>query len=85
VALEPIVDEAAVLVEKKAQSAAAPAQSLVGRLRQICADHSIGCPLGYVRWARAMQFRWPTRDNGRKQAGWAFLASALQACAPSAR
>jgi DNA-binding transcriptional MerR regulator len=80
-ALEPVVDEAAMLVDKKAQPSAAPAQALVGRLRQICANHSLGNTLVYVRWARAMQFRWPTKDNARKQAAWAFLASAIEAVA----
>lgn len=73
-ALEPIVDEAAVLVEKNAQPSAASAQGLVGRLRRICADHSLGDPLVFARWARVMQFRWPAEDIERKQAGWAFLA-----------
>jgi DNA-binding transcriptional MerR regulator len=82
-ALEPVVDEAAMLVNKRAQPSAALAQALVGRLRQICADHSLGDPLVYVRWARAMQIRWPTADNAPKQAGWALLADAIKV-APSA-
>jgi DNA-binding transcriptional MerR regulator len=77
--LEPIVDEAAVLVDKKTQPSSAPAQALVGRLRQVCTDHSVGDPLVYLRWARAMQLRWPTRDDERRQAGWTFLVSAVQA------
>jgi DNA-binding transcriptional MerR regulator len=80
-ALEPIVDRAAELVGKKAQPSAAPAQALVGRLRQICADHALGDPLVYVRWARARQFRWPAEDIRRKRAGWAFLAKAIAATA----
>jgi len=67
------------LVDKKGQPSAAPAQALVGRLRQICADHSLGDPLVYVRWARATLFRWPAEDNARKQAAWAFLADAIKA------
>src|ERR1700681_4930924 len=59
-ALEPIVEEAAMLVDKKAQPPGAPAQALIARLRQICTDHSLGDPLVHARWARAMQFRWPT-------------------------
>jgi DNA-binding transcriptional MerR regulator len=82
-ALEPIADEAAVLVNRRVQLSAAPAQALVGRLRQICVAHSLGDPLVYVRWTRAMQFRWPTADNARKQAGWTFLADAIKV-APSA-
>jgi DNA-binding transcriptional MerR regulator len=78
-ALEPIVDEAAVLVDKKAQPSAAPAQTLVGRLRQICADHSLGDPLAHARWARAVQFRGPGEDDVRRRAGWAFLANAIEA------
>jgi MerR family transcriptional regulator, thiopeptide resistance regulator len=82
-ALEPLEDEAVVLVDKKAQPSGAPVQALVGRLRQICADHSLGDPLVHVRWVRAILFRWPAEDNARKQAGWAFLANAIEA-APSA-
>jgi len=78
-ALEPIADEAAALADKKAQPSAAPAQALVGRLRQICADHALGDPLVYVRWARAMQFKWPAEDIARKRAGWAFLANTIAA------
>ena len=78
-ALEPIADEAAVLVDNKAQPSAAAAQALVSRLRRICADHSLGDHLVYVRWARAILFRWPAEDNARKQAAWAFLASAIEA------
>jgi DNA-binding transcriptional MerR regulator len=77
-ALEPIVDEAAVLVDKKAQPSGALAQVLVGHLRRICADHSLGDPLVHARWARAILFRWPAEDNARKQAAWAFLASAIK-------
>jgi DNA-binding transcriptional MerR regulator len=77
-ALERIVDEAAVLADKKAQPSAGLAQGLVGRLRQICADYSLGDHLVYVRWGRAMQFRWPTADSARKQAGWTFLANAIE-------
>jgi hypothetical protein len=83
-ALEPIVDEAAVLVDNKVKPSAAPAQALMGRLRRICADHSLGDPLVYVRWARAILFRWPAEDNARKQAAWAFLANAIEA-APNKR
>jgi DNA-binding transcriptional MerR regulator len=82
-ALEPIVDEAAALVDRRAQPSAAPAQALAARLRRICTDHSLGDPLVYVRWARAMQFRWPTEDHARREAGWTFLANAIEA-APSA-
>ena len=78
-ALDPIVDEAAVLVDKRAQPSAAPAQALIGHLQQICADHSVGDPLVYARWARAILFRWPAEDNARKQAAWAFLANAIEA------
>ena len=77
-ALEPIVNEAAALVDKKAQPTAAPAQALADRLRQICADCSLGDPVLYARWARAMQFRLPAEDT-RKQAGWTFLANAIAA------
>jgi len=78
-ALEPIVDEAAVLVDEKAQPSAAPAQALVGRLQRICADYSLGDPLVHARWARATLFRWPTEDSPRKQAAWMFLASVIEA------
>jgi len=80
-ALAPIADEAAELAAKKAQPSDAPAQALAGRVRQICADYALGDPLVYVRWASARQFRWPAEDVVRKRAGWAFLASALEATA----
>jgi MerR family transcriptional regulator, thiopeptide resistance regulator len=80
-ALEPIVARAALLAEEKAQASAAPAQALVARLRQICADYSLGDHLIYVRWARAMEFRWPTADSAGKQAGWTYLASAIDSAA----
>lgn len=76
-ALEPIVDQAAELAAKKAQPSTAPAQALVGRLRQICADYALGDPLLYARYARATQFQWPDEDIARKRAGWAFLANAI--------
>ncbi|MGH8141155.1 MAG: hypothetical protein ACREU2_01345 [Steroidobacteraceae bacterium] len=82
-ALEPIVEEAAVLVDKKEHPSAAPAQALAGRVRRICADHSLGDPLVYGRWARGMQVRWSAEDNARKHAGWTFLINAIEA-APSA-
>ncbi len=72
------------LVDKKAQPSAAPAQALVDRLRQICADHSLGDPLVYARFSRGMQFRGPAEDNARKQAAWAFLANAVEATASAA-
>jgi len=78
-ALEPIVDEAAVLVGKNAKPSAAPAQALATRLRHVCVDHSLGDPLLYARWARALLFRRPAEDNARAQAGWAFLADAIKA------
>ena len=80
-ALEPIMDEAAELADKKAQPFAVPAQTLIGRLRQICVDYGLGDPLLYVRCARAMQFRWPAEDVARKRAGWSFLANAIEATA----
>lgn len=83
-ALEPIVDEAAALAGKMAQPSAPPAQALAGRLRRICADHSLGDPLVYARYTRAMQFRGPAEDDARKQAAWAFLANAIKA-APNKR
>jgi DNA-binding transcriptional MerR regulator len=78
-ALGPIANEAAELADKKAKPSAASAQALVGRVRQICADHTLGDPLVYVRNARAMQFRWPAEDIARKRAGWTFLAKAIEA------
>jgi len=82
-ALEPIVAEAAVLDDQKVQPSAAPAQALVGRLQRICADYSLGDPLVHARWARAILFRWPAEDNARKQAAWAFLASAIAIESPA--
>jgi hypothetical protein len=77
-ALEPIVDEAALLMDKKAQPSAPDSQGLVGHLRQICTDFSLGDPLVYVRWAGAMELRWPTEDSRRKQVAWIFLANAIK-------
>jgi hypothetical protein len=78
-ALEPIADEAAALADKKVQPSVAPAQALAVRLLQICADHALGDPLVYVRWARARQSRWPAEDIARKRSGWAFLVQAIEA------
>jgi DNA-binding transcriptional MerR regulator len=80
-ALEPVVDEAAALVDNNAKPSAAPAQALAARLRHVCVDHSLGDPLAYARWARASLFRWPAEDNARTQAGWAFLADAIKVTA----
>ncbi len=81
-ALEPIVDEAAALLEKASPPSSQAAQALVARLRQICADHSLGDPLVHARFTRAMQFREPREDCARKQAAWALLVSAFEAAAP---
>jgi DNA-binding transcriptional MerR regulator len=80
-ALEPIVDDAAKLAGKKTKPSAAAAQALADRLRQICADHALGDPLIYVRWACARQFRWPDEDIAQKRSGWTFLADAIEATA----
>ncbi len=78
-ALEPIADEAAALIDHRTRPSAAAAQALVERLRRTCADYSLGDPLVYARWARAILFRWPVEDNARKQTAWAFLANAFKA------
>ena len=80
-ALEPVVDEAAGLADKKAQPSAAPAQALAARAGQICVDHALGDPLIYVRWARAMQSQYRAGELARKQAGWTFLVDAIGATA----
>jgi hypothetical protein len=72
---------AAVLVDKNAHASAAPAQALAARLRHLCVDHSLGEPLVYAPWARALLFRWPAEDNARTQAGTAFLADAIRVTA----
>jgi DNA-binding transcriptional MerR regulator len=77
-ALESIVDEAALLMDKQAQPSAPGTQGLVEHLRQICTDFSLGDPLVYVRWAGAMELRWPTEGSKRKQVAWTFLANAIK-------
>jgi DNA-binding transcriptional MerR regulator len=84
-ALRQAADEAAKLAESKMSPSSAPAMALANRLAQICADHCLGDPLVYARWAGAMQFRSSADENARKSSTWAYLASALQPRAPSAR
>lgn len=67
------------LAGEQAQPSAA--QALVGRVRQICLDHALGDPLVYMRVSRAMQFQRPAEDGARKQAGWMFLITAIEATA----
>lgn len=82
--LRQITEEAAKLVESKVDPSSAPAMVLANRVARICSDHSLGDPLVYARWARAMQFRSSAEENARKKSAWAYLASALQAHAPCA-
>jgi DNA-binding transcriptional MerR regulator len=77
-------DEAAKLVHSKVDPSSAPAMVVANRLAQICADHSLGDPLVYARWAGAMQFRGSADENARRKSAWEYLASALQAHAPRA-
>jgi len=80
--LRQITDEAAKLAENKVEASSAPAMALANRLTLICADHSLGDPLVYARWAGVMQFRRSADENARAKGAWAYLASALQAQAP---
>jgi hypothetical protein len=83
-ALRQTTDEAAKLVDSKLDPSSAPAMGLGHRLARICADHSLGDPLVYARWAGAMQFRGSADENARRKSTWEYLASALQAHAPHA-
>ena len=83
-ALRQIADEAAKLAEGRVDASSAPAMALANRLTRICADHSLGDPLVYARWAGAMQFRRSADENARTKIAWAYLTSALPAHAPLA-
>jgi hypothetical protein len=83
-ALRQTADEAAKLVDSKVNPSSAPAMVLANRLARICADHSLGDPLVYARWAGAMQFPGSADENARRKSTWEYLASALQAHAPRA-
>ena len=78
-ALRPVADEAAKLAESSVDASSAPATAVANRLRTICADHSLGDPLAYTRWAGVMQFRKSADESARMKSAWAYLASALQA------
>ncbi|MEA3179324.1 MAG: MerR family transcriptional regulator, thiopeptide resistance regulator [Gammaproteobacteria bacterium] len=74
------VDEAALLVEKKATASSAPAKALAKRLEQICADSLLGDPLVYARWSAAMQRPDESAESqAARRSGWVLLASVLQA------
>ena len=83
-ALTQIVDEAAKLAESRVEASSALAKALTNRLTKVCADHSLGDPLIYGRWAGAMQFRRSADENARTKIAWAYLMSALQAHSPLA-
>ena len=83
-ALKQIADAAAKLAESRVDVSSTPTTALANRLTRICADHSLGDPLVYARWAGAMQFRRSADENARTKSAWAYLASALQAQAPLA-
>jgi hypothetical protein len=78
-ALRQIRDEATKLAESTVAASSTPAMELANRLTRICADHSLGDPLVYARWAGAMQFRRSADENARAKSAWAYLASALEA------
>jgi hypothetical protein len=77
--LRHVVEDATKLVESRVEASSPPAIALSGRLTQICADHSLGSPLIYARWAGAMQYRRSTDENTRSKGAWMFLVDALQA------
>lgn len=79
----PADPEAQELVSRLNEVVVRSGARLVGQLRQICADYSLGDPLVYVRWAGAMELRWLTEDSKRRHAAWAFLANAIE-CASNA-
>ena len=78
-ALKQTADEAAKLVESRTEPSSRPARALADRLARICADHSLGDPLVYARWAGAMQFRNSADENACRKIAWEYLANALQA------
>ena len=82
--LRQVVDDATKLVESKVHASSASAMALAGRVTQICAEHSLGDPLVYVRWAGAMQFRRSADENARTKGAWSYLVNALRAHAPGA-
>ena len=82
--LRQIVDEAAKLAESRQDALSAPAMALANRLTRICADHLLGDPVVYARWASAMQFRKSGDENARMKSAWAYLAIAARAQAPPA-
>jgi hypothetical protein len=81
-ALRQTADEAAGLLDGKADASAA--EALAKRVARICADHSLGDPLVYARWAGAMQFRGSADEDARRKSAWEYLANALRARAPRA-
>jgi DNA-binding transcriptional MerR regulator len=81
-ALNQINDEAIKLVESKIDPSSAPARTLVTNLTRICADHALGDPTVYARWAAAMQFRNSAEENARRKNAWAYLVNAIQTHAP---
>jgi len=78
-AITHVIEEAAKLIDGKAEHASAPAQALAKRLSLICSDHSLGDALLYARSAPVMQFLKVSEVNERQTGAWAYLASALQA------
>jgi DNA-binding transcriptional MerR regulator len=77
-ALRKTADEAAKALENTDAPSSATALALADKLAQICSDHSLGDPLGYACWARAMQFRSTADENTRMKNAWTYLAGALQ-------
>lgn len=80
-ALIQIVDEAAILMDRKSGAASAPAKALADRLAQTCASHSLGDPAVYARWSSAMQE--DTDAGPRRKAAWAWLARAIETASAS--
>ncbi len=83
-ALTRVIEEAAKLMDGKADPTSAPAQALAKRLSLICSDHSLGDALLYARSAPVMQFLKFSEVDARETGTWAYLASALRASAPDA-
>ncbi|HET9389505.1 MAG TPA: MerR family transcriptional regulator [Steroidobacteraceae bacterium] len=78
-ALRETTDAATELAEGSTAPDSAPARALAQRVARICAEHALGDPQVYARWAGAMQFRKSAEENARMKRAWAYLASALAA------
>jgi DNA-binding transcriptional MerR regulator len=82
-ALMKIVDDAVILANKKVAASSASAKALASRLAQICANHSLGDPVVYAQWSRAIQRSESADVDAERKTAWALLANASRAEAPT--